>query len=473
MDTIAAVATSPGPGALAVVRLSGPGAHGVLQVLAPALEALPPPRVATVVALWDPRDGSLLDRAVAVRYDGPASPTGEHMVELSCHGGWLVPALVLDACLHAGCRRAEPGEFTRRAYLHGKVDLVQAEAVADLVGARSRALHRVAVSQMERGLSARVGELRDALLRLEALLAHHVDFPEEDDPPVPLEAIVREGEAVAGRLELLARTAPEGELLREGALAVLAGRPNAGKSSLFNALIGEERAIVTEEPGTTRDALEAVVQMGGYPFRLVDTAGLRDTEDRVERLGVEVAQRYLGRAQVILYCTEVAVGLGEDEEVFLRGVAGVPVVLVETKADLHAGEGETPGPGSRRSGATDPDTARQGAGDAGGIRGRVRVSVTDGRGLEELRALLPRLVFAGLVEGGADVPVVTRRRQRRALAAARDEVLAFAEALNEGTPPELASTHLRAAESALEELVGIIGVEDVLDVVFREFCVGK
>lgn len=473
MDTIAAVATSPGPGALAMVRLSGPGAHGVLRVLAPAHEALPPPRVATVVALSDPHDGSLLDRAVAVRYDAPASPTGEDMVELSCHGGWLVPELVLDACLHAGCRRAEPGEFTRRAYLHGKVDLVQAEAVADLVGARSRALHRVAVSQMERGLSSRVGELRDALLRLEALLAHHVDFPEEDDPPVPLDAIVREGEAVAGRLERLARTAPEGELLREGALAVLAGRPNAGKSSLFNALLGEERAIVTEEPGTTRDALEAVVQMGGYPFRLVDTAGLRDTQDRVERLGVEVAQRYLGRAQVILYCAEAAVGLGDEEEAFLRGVAGVPVVLVETKADLHPGGDETPGVHGRRSVAADPDTARPGAGDAGGIRGRVRVSVMEGGGLEELRALLPRLVFAGLVEGGADVPVVTRGRQARALAAARDEVLAFAEALNEGTPPELASTHLRAAESALEELVGIIAVEDILDVVFREFCVGK
>lgn len=473
MDTIAAVATAPGPGALAVVRISGSGAHGVLRVLAPALEVLPPPRTATLVALSDPHEGGLLDRAVAVRYDAPASPTGEDMVELSCHGGWMVPALVLDACLHAGCRRAEPGEFTRRAYLHGKVDLVQAEAVADLVGARNRALHRVAVSQMERGLSSRVGELREALLRLEALLAHHVDFPEEDDPPVPLEAIVREAEAVAVRLEVLGRTAPEGELLREGALAVLAGRPNAGKSSLFNALIGEERAIVTEEPGTTRDALEAVVQMGGYPFRLVDTAGLRDTEDRVERLGVEVAQRYLERAQVILYCAEAAGGLGDDDDAFLRGVAGVPAVLVETKADLHAGEGGTPAPDSRAPGATDPDAGPRNAGDAGGVRGRVRVSVADGRGLEELRALLPRLVFAGLVEGGADVPVVTRRRQARAVAAARDEVLAFVEALREGTPAELASTHLRAAESALEELVGILGVEDVLDLVFREFCVGK
>lgn len=460
-DTIAAVATPPGAGALAVVRVSGPDAHAVLRRLAPALGDLPEARVATVVALKDPDNGGLLDRAVAVRYDAPASPTGEDVVELSCHGGWLVPALVLEACLQEGCRRAEPGEFTRRAYLHGKLDLVQAEAVDDLVSARSRAMHRVAMAHMERGLSTRVAELREALLHLEALLAHHVDFPEEDDPPVSLGEVAAEGTALARRMEALARTAPEGELLREGALAVLAGRPNAGKSSLFNALVGEERAIVTEEPGTTRDALEAVVQMGGYPFRLVDTAGLRDTDDRVERLGVEVAQRYLGRARLVLFCVEASTGLGREERVFLQGLDGVPVVIVETKGDLHpegteepAAEGAGPGPGAR-------------------IAGRVRVSVTTGEGLEALREVLPRLAFAGLVEGGADVPVVTRRRHARALAAARDEALAFVHALEAGTPAELAATHLRAAETALEELVGIVAVDDILDVVFRDFCVGK
>jgi tRNA modification GTPase len=291
IDTIASVSTAPGLGAIAVVRVSGPAAERVLRKVAPGLSDKLAPRHASLVDLRDPADGELLDRAIVTYYAGPASYTGEDVVEISCHGGPLVPALVLDACVRAGARRAEPGEFTRRAYLRGKLDLVQVEAVADVIEARSRALHRAALGQLERGLSARILALREALVRLEALLAHHIDFPEEDDPPVALDAIaLRASEVVADIDELLA-TAPEGELLREGALTVLAGRPNVGKSSLYNALAGEERAIVTPEPGTTRDALEVLVQLGGFPFRLVDTAGLREGGEAVERIGIEVTRR--------------------------------------------------------------------------------------------------------------------------------------------------------------------------------------
>lgn len=455
VDTIAAVATPPGPGALAVVRVSGSGAHAVLRSLSGGAE-LPPARTATLVALADPRDGAPLDQAVAVRYDAHASPTGEDLVELSCHGGWLVPALVLEACVASGCRRAEPGEFTRRAYLNGRLDLVQAEAVADLVHARSRALHRVALGQLERGLSRRVADLRVAVVGLEALVAHHVDFPEEDDAPAPVEEIAERGRAVAAEVDALARTAPEGELLREGALTVLAGRPNTGKSSLYNALLGEERAIVTEEPGTTRDALEAAVQMGGFPFRLVDTAGLRETDDRVERMGVEVARRYLERADLVLFCSEAGRPLDPEELRFLEAVPGVPVVWVHTKSDAG------PGAGGDQEGLAGSRLA-----------GSFRVSVRTGEGLEELRNGLPRLVYAGLVRSGAEAPVVTRERQARALRRGGDEILAFVAALEEGVPAVYAAAHLKAAETALEEVVGVVGVEDVLDAVFRDFCVGK
>jgi tRNA modification GTPase len=451
-------------GAIAVVRLSGPRAGELLLALAPRLGGLPVPRRATLVELRDPADGSVVDRAVVTFYPAPASYTGEDVVELSCHGGWLVPALVLEACVRAGARRADPGEFTRRAYLHGKLDLVQAEAVSDLVEARSRALHRAALGQLERGLSARVAALRSSLLRLEATLAHHIDFPEEDDAPVPQDEIAREADALGGRMDELLATAPEGELLREGALAVLAGRPNVGKSSLYNALIGEEHAIVTEEPGTTRDALVTNVQLGGYPFRLVDTAGLRESPERIERMGIEVTHRYLERADVILLCVPGGEVLGEAEASFLDRVDGVPVVLVETKADL-APHGVA---ATRGSGAPEGAT-----GFGARLARKMRLSVVTGEGLGALRSLLPDLVFKGVVSGGLDAPVLTRRRQRDALALARREVGAFAEGLRSGLPVELAGTHLRTAETALEELLGVISVEDVLDAVFADFCVGK
>jgi tRNA modification GTPase len=460
VDTITARATAAGSGALAVVRISGPEAREVLRRIAPTATSAPPPRIATLVRLVDPVDGEALDQAVVVVYEAGVSPTGEDLVELTCHGGWLVPALVLQACLDAGARLAEPGEFTRRAYLNGKVDLVQAEAVADLVGARSRALHRAALGQLDRGLSSRVGAVRRALVHLEASLAHHVDFPEEDDAPVPLAAIVEEAAALSRSMAELLATAPEGGLLREGALAVLAGRPNVGKSSLYNALLGEERAIVTDVPGTTRDALETAVQMGGYPFRLVDTAGLRDSEEEVERLGVEVAHRYLERADVVLFCSEVVATLTDVERRFLAGVRGVPVVWVRTKAD-QAGPS-----GAERAGG--PESSRE-----VGFAAVVVVSAEDGRGLEELRTTLAGLVYAGLLEAEGGAPVITRERHARCLGRARREVEAFAAALGQGVPAEVAAAHLRTAETELEELLGVVTVDDVLDVVFKEFCVGK
>ncbi|MFC1661935.1 tRNA uridine-5-carboxymethylaminomethyl(34) synthesis GTPase MnmE [Gemmatimonadota bacterium] len=459
-DTIAALSTPPGVGALAVLRLSGPGALPVLRSVCPKLQDRTEPRRSILTQAVDPASGELLDRVLVTVYPGPASYTGEDMVEVSCHGGWISPALILDACLRSGARQAEEGEFTRRAYLNGKMDLLQVEAVLDLIEGRSRALHGAAIHQVERGLSQRIAELREGLVHLEALLVHHLDFPEEDDPPVPIPQILEDVERLEGMMETLLRTAPEGELLREGAVVVLAGQPNTGKSSLFNALVGEERAIVTEDPGTTRDALETVVSLGGFPFRLVDTAGIRDVTERVERLGIEVAWRYVRRADVLLFCVEGPRPLGPEERWFLEEVRGIPVVLVRTKADLSYSLAEAP-PTSGDGGVA-PEVA-----------GEVEISVVSGRGLSELRALLPSLVFRGLVQQAAEVPVLTRRRQgegvRRALAELRD----FRRGLEEGIPAEIAATHLRPAETALEELLGVIPREEILDRLFREFCIGK
>lgn len=457
VDTIAAPATPPGRGALAVVRVSGPGAVGVIRSVAPALRGskgdfLPEARRVVLTELADPRDHRLLDRGLVTFFPGPASYTGEDLVELSVHGSPLLVSMLMDALVWAGARRAEAGEFTRRAYLNGKLDLVRAEAVADLIDADSPAAHGVAVHQVEGGLSRRIGSLRARLVEVEALVMHHVDFPEEDEPPVSIAHVVAAARKVEADLDGLLASAPEGELLREGALVVLAGRPNAGKSSLYNALIGEDRAIVTEEAGTTRDALEARVSLGGYPFRMVDTAGLRGGAVGVERLGIEVAERYLDRADVILLCFAGHRGWGGEEEAFLKRWGGrVPVLAVRTQIDRSDARS-----GEKKSGPRE-----------------MGVSVRSGAGLGELRERLGELVYAGLTASGVEAPVLTRRRQRLAVREARDRVGEFCTALDLGVPAEAAVLEVRDAEAALGELVGGVSTEDVLDEVFRQFCIGK
>ena len=491
VDTIAAVATAPGLGAVAMVRLSGGRAFEILRALTPRHTDDVPSRSPRLLSVSDPKTGELLDRALVTTFPGPDSYTGEDVVEISSHGGWLVPALVLEACQAAGARLAEPGEFTRRAVLHGKMDLVQAEAVLDLVEGRSRALHDSALFQLERGLSRRIGALRERLVTVEALLVHHIDFPEEDEAPVPVERVLEEGRALLDALDELLSTAPEGELLREGALTVLAGLPNSGKSSLFNALLGQDRAIVTEIPGTTRDALEAVVSLGGFPFRLVDTAGIRDTEETVERLGIEVAQRYLDSADLVLFCVESGREPLEDERRFLEELGEVPVVVLRTKVDLVSGDPSMEHAAasvsgteseidpfrreSSREGSEGEGCEGEGSGDDRGpeARGALEISVVDGTGIARLQELLPSFVYRGFVRTGVSVPALTRARHSEGVRTARDHVAEFIAALEGEVPAEMASTHLRPAETALEELLGVISTDEVLDRVFRDFCIGK
>lgn len=450
-DTIAAIATPVGRGAVALLRVSGPDAREILGRIAPGVGDMQP-RAQRLAALRHPQTGELLDRGLVTYFPAPASYTGEDTLEIATHGGVLTPQLVLDALLAAGARAAEPGEFTRRAYLNGKLDLLQAEAVADLIDGRSRALHRASVHQMERGLSRLVSELRDAVIGTEALIAYSIDFPEEDEPPVPPARIVASAADVIARIDALLATAPEGELLREGALTVLAGRPNSGKSSLFNALLGTERAIVTEIPGTTRDAVEASASIEGYPFRLVDTAGLRETADRVEGIGIEVARRYLAAAELVLFCVEAGREVDDDERAFMAEIDPARLVVVRTMSDRPPGD----------SVVADPP-----------ITPTVTVSAATGDGMPALRRALLSKAFGGILGEPGEAPLVTRERHARALRAARDELAGFLDAMDDAVPMEFAATHLRAAVAALEELVGVVSVDDVLDRVFGTFCVGK
>ncbi len=389
-----------------------------------------------------------MDDALAACFRGPRSYTGEDLVELSTHGGLLVPAAAVAALVAAGARPARPGEFTRRAVLNGKLDLLQAEATADLIDADSPAQARRALHQLDRALSTRLDELRSEVLELEALIAYEIDFPDEDEGPVAPERVVRAWRAARDRIARLLDTAPEGERLREGALLVIAGRPNAGKSSLFNALLGTERAIVTEIPGTTRDAVEAHAVLEGFPFRLVDTAGLRDSDDRIERLGIEVSRKYLAAADLGLYCRDAGCEMRDTESQAFLASCRAPVVEVMTKIDL-----------------TDRPTARP--------PDRQHVSVVTGAGLADLRRKLAEVAFGRLLELGDVEPVVTRARHRGALERALAEVEAFHTARGSGVDAAAAATHLRAAVGALDDLIGVVTPDDVLDRVFATFCVGK
>jgi tRNA modification GTPase len=437
-DPIAALATPPGRSALAVVRVSG---RGALEVVSRVVEGFRADRARVATLAVFHRDGEPIDRGLYTVFPAPHSYTGEDLVELSCHGGQVAPARLLAALEAAGARPAAPGEFTRRALLNGKLDLVQAEAVGDLIDAVAPAQARAALRRLEGGLSRRLAALRESLLDLQALLSYEIDFPGEDDGPVPPERIAAALEEVRTGIVGLLATAPSTDRMRHGALLVLAGRPNAGKSSLFNALLGTERALVTEIPGTTRDAIEAHTDFLGWPVRLVDTAGLAESSDRLERMGVEVSRRYLSAADLLLLCVEAGRDPGADEEAL---AAARPALVVRTKRDLANG----------------------------GVEG-IAVSAVTGEGMDGLRRAAADRVFGDRIALGDLEPSLGSERHRTALERARTALAEAAEQLAPAGDPVLVSHHVRDATIALDELLGVVDVEEVLGRVFAGFCVGK
>jgi tRNA modification GTPase len=443
-DTIVAIATPPGRGAVAVIRLSGPDAFLIGR------EHIGPwpahPRESHLCAVR--KNGAVLDQALVTLFPAPHSFTGENTVEISTHGGHVVPVSVVSALIASGARQALPGEFTRRAVLNGKLDILQAEAIGDLVDAASYSMQRVALEQLDGGLSRRLLHLRSELIDLEALIAYDVDFPEEDDGPIKRETITAKASGLVQSINNLLATAATGELIREGALVVIAGPPNAGKSSLFNAIVGKQRAIVTEIPGTTRDALEAVVENGDWPLRLVDTAGLRSTTDRLELLGIEVSERYLKNAEVILACCDPDHSF-EETVSYVRQRSPATILRVRTKADLLIN--------GYQLGADE-----------------IAVSVEAGTGLTLLMQAVEHVLSGRHGKQEIDTPVLTRVRHRHLLGVSCHELEEFVKAWKEEEiPATVAAVHLRSAVFSLEEMIGAVGVEDILDRVFSSFCVGK
>ncbi len=389
---------------------------------------------------------SLIDHCLVTVFNHPESFTGDDTVEIATHGGHYIPVRLVQACISNGARSAEPGEFTRRAVLAGKLDITQAEAIGDLIDARSGAMHRAALEQLDGGLRHRVETLRTKLLTLQSLIAYDIDFPEEDDGPIARSRIAGEANDLVSNLDAMLATIPAGEMIREGAIVVIAGEPNVGKSSLFNALLGQSRAIVTEVPGTTRDAIEGLVETPLWPLRLVDTAGFRDTEDTIERMGIEVSERYLQRAHVVLAC-------GDSKESVQRTVDAIAgktsgsVISVRTKSDLEV------------------ESSRGSA---------VNVSATTGKGLEELLTAVDQQLSNTVGSAIVEAPILMRTRHIHAITQAKEELLQFSSVwVEEHLPAPVAAVHLQSATIALESLIGAVSTDDVLDRVFSSFCVGK
>lgn len=454
-DTIAAIGTAPGESAIGIVRLSGPKAVPIVDGLfhSASGKRLVPPR--RRVYYGEIRDGQrALDEVLVNVMPAPHSYTREDVVEVNCHGGAAPVRAVLEAVLSRGARPAGPGEFTRRAFLNGRLDLIQAEAVIDRIRAGTKAALRAAAAagsgRLSRGIHALADTLTDALARVEAA----ADFPEEDLPELVDDALrQRLEQALATMRELLA-TANAGRLYREGAAAAIAGRPNVGKSSLFNALLRDARAIVTAEPGTTRDLIEETITIQGIPVRLRDTAGLREASGEAERHGVAMAKQALAEADLILCVMDASVSPADEDAALAHEItaSGLPAVLVWNKQDL---------PGT---GAPAPAWTQD------GFAATVRVSAKTGDGLHALEQAMAHILLgdAAIQPGQGLITRVHQQDSLRRAAEALERVLAGFE-----SSPEFLSVDLRESLAALGEITGETTPEQVLDRIFAAFCIGK
>jgi tRNA modification GTPase len=453
-DTIAAISTPLGEGGLAVIRLSGTRALAIADqvFVPPGGSAFKPSAAPTHTVHYGKitRQGQIIDEVMLTILRAPRTFTREDMIEISGHGGVLCAKLILDTVLEQGARLALPGEFTKRAFLNGRIDLAQAEAVVDLIGSRTKLALIAANEQLSGKLSRRIDQLRDRMLRTLAHIEAHIDFPDEDIAPDTMEQILASLEQCVGTMDELLRTAHEGQVLRRGLRTAIIGRPNVGKSSLLNHLLGRERAIVSPVPGTTRDTIEETADVRGIPVVFVDTAGLRDSDDMIEQEGVRRSQQALARADLILHVLDHSAPLTAADRQQLADSEPRPRILVRNKADLPR-QLEIPEPLQTPV---------------------VEVSCLTGQGTEQLKDAIKARVWSGEIRNEM-LEVIINSRHQDALARARNSAGAAIDALRKAAALDLVAVDLRIAVNAIGEIVGKTSTEDLLDSIFSQFCIGK
>jgi tRNA modification GTPase len=470
-DTIAAIATPLGEGGLAVVRLSGAQALAVADksFLPAGKHSLKSSAAPTHTIQYGKiiRGGKVIDEVLLAVLRAPRTFTREDTVEISCHGGILSAKLVLDTLLENGARLAEPGEFTRRAFLNGRIDLAQAEAVADLIHSRTELALAAANEQLAGKLSQRINRLRDDLMHTLAHVEAHIDFPDEDIAPDTKAQLLKQLENGVAFMDELLRTANEGQILRRGIRAAIVGRPNVGKSSLLNQLLGRDRAIVSPIAGTTRDTIEETANVRGLPVVFIDTAGLREARDEIEQEGIRRSRESLANAEFILHVLDASEPLTKADENYFAEFTGKKRILVRNKMDLPVklilpnGRAGSPLPADGAHGVTRPAETKI-----------VDVSCASGQGIEALKDAIKELVWSGEIKAEM-LQVMINSRHQDALNRARASTQMTIDALRGEATLELAAMDLRIAVNAVGEIVGKTATEDLLDSIFSQFCIGK
>ncbi|MBS4024943.1 MAG: tRNA uridine-5-carboxymethylaminomethyl(34) synthesis GTPase MnmE [Clostridia bacterium] len=457
-DTIGAIATPPGEGGIGIIRVSGPESWliaGSFFKSASGKEIHELPSHTVNYGHFLDQQGNIMDECLVTVMRGPKTFTREDTVEINCHGGFLPLQQVMKVLLSGGVRLAEPGEFTKRAFLNGRIDLAQAESIIDIIRAKTEHGLLLAVNQLRGNLSVKLAEIRTNLLKMLAAFEANIDFPEDDVPPVDYQQVDREIDQAIGQLSILIESWNEGKIYIDGLKTVIAGRPNVGKSSLLNVLAKEERAIVTDIPGTTRDVIEEIINLKGVPLKIIDTAGIRETTDLVEKLGVEKSLSTLDKADLVLMVIDATSPLTEEDRMVLHKVAEKNTIVLLNKADLPVNE-KTVGEAKQLAGG----------------KPVLKISAKEVVGIDHLAEAIKEQITAGKVRAAGETPV-TNARHHAALARAFGHLENIKDGLRVSLPVDFLSIDLTAAYEALGEITGETVGEDILDRIFAEFCIGK